>query len=147
MKPNVLAHVSIQSDLKLLPETIIYIIDILKRKNIYKTSEEYFYLELVLSELVSNAIIHGNKNDKNKTVNITVYLHNNILTFEVTDEGELFNFNPSSKLNPLSECGKGLYLIKQLVDEIIIEKNVHKKVIINKIIKNSDCKSKNFNIA
>ncbi|KAA0258606.1 ATP-binding protein [Deferribacter autotrophicus] len=145
MQPNLLANVSIQSDLNLLQETIIYITTILKKKNIYKTPEEYFYLELVLSELVSNAIIHGNNNDKNKTVDITVHLHNNILIIEVSDEGEIFDIKLPEKLNPLTECGKGLYLVKQLVDELYIKKDERKKVIIKKNIKNSKPPIKNCN--
>ncbi|CAN5375295.1 hypothetical protein BH23BAC3_BH23BAC3_07320 [soil metagenome] len=86
--------------------------------------------KLVLSEAVTNAILHGNKQDKKKKVDIRIQVSGEAITADVKDQGE--GFNPDENKNPLSEenlldtSGRGLFLIRQFTDHVeFSEKGTH----------------------
>ena len=88
----------------------------------YNIFNSYYGNILVsVTEAVKNAIIHGNKNNKNKKVTLSFEANEKGLTFIVEDEGNGFNFknlpNPLKDENP-ENCGKGLFLVKTLADEV-----------------------------
>ncbi|MDR8392763.1 ATP-binding protein [Aliifodinibius sp. S!AR15-10] len=84
--------------------------------------EIYGNVMLALSEAVTNAIVHGNKQDSDKKVHIKASQNNQKLTISIKDEGE--GFDPSSLPDPLQdenllkEGGRGVYLIEQFADEV-----------------------------
>lgn len=75
-----------------------------------------------LTEAVNNAIIHGNKENEQKYVHIVLDKTSKGLAFTVQDEG--LGFNPMSVPDPTSpehlDCcgGRGVFLMKQLADEV-----------------------------
>jgi len=79
-------------------------------------------IAISLSELVNNAIIHGNKKDKSKTVEVRFALKNSRLKITVEDQGTGFNpgelANPIDDDNLLKEVGRGLFIVKNFVDEV-----------------------------
>jgi serine/threonine-protein kinase RsbW len=81
-----------------------------------------FRLQVVLSEALSNAIMRGNREDRGKWVHVRAELGPDAIRLEVTDEGP--GFNPSAVPEPirpeqLDEAnGRGLYLIRKLVDAV-----------------------------
>jgi serine/threonine-protein kinase RsbW len=80
-----------------------------------------------VTEAVTNAIEHGNKNQKNKTVFINYKTINNKLIFKVTDQGNGFDYenipDPTLPENIEKENGRGVFLIKNLADNVKFEKN------------------------
>jgi serine/threonine-protein kinase RsbW len=81
-----------------------------------------FRLQVVLSEALSNAIVRGNREDREKWVDVRAELGPDLIRLEVTDEGE--GFDPATVPEPirpeqLDEAnGRGLYLIRKLVDAV-----------------------------
>ena len=81
-------------------------------------------LLLSVTEATTNAMIHGNKNDKSKLVKINVTVEDHTLTIAVKDEG--FGFDPSIVPDPtdpenlLKDSGRGLYLMRIYMDELKI---------------------------
>ena len=77
-------------------------------------------LMLLLSEAVTNAIVHGNKQDPDKKMHAELQIEENLITVTVSDEGE--GFNPEVQKDPLQEenllksGGRGLFLIRELAD-------------------------------
>lgn len=77
-------------------------------------------LMMALHEAITNAIIHGNKLDPKKTVEINAHSDNGILNIKVTDQGK--GFNPDALPDPLDESnllksgGRGVFLIRQFAD-------------------------------
>lgn len=73
-------------------------------------------------EAVNNAIVHGNKSDTGKFVEIIFQLEKNNLMVTVTDEGT--GFKPSEIPDPtLPEnieelAGRGVFLMSKLADDI-----------------------------
>ena len=87
------------------------------------TSEEQTDLRLVFSELLYNAIVHGNKNDKNKNVHLYVEIENGMVVGRVTDEGKGFNYLELLKNidddDIFNECGRGIRLVQSLTDKLV----------------------------
>lgn len=78
-------------------------------------------LSIVITELFNNAIHHGNKNDSNKSVDIDYMIIADHLIISVQDEGNGFMpdkiKNPLDPENLLAESGRGIYLVKMLMDD------------------------------
>ena len=79
-------------------------------------------LSIVVTELVNNAIHHGNKNDQNKDVRINLIVKKDKLEVHILDEG--YGFNPDELKDPLdpenllNENGRGIFLIKNMMDKL-----------------------------
>jgi serine/threonine-protein kinase RsbW len=82
-------------------------------------------LAISVSELVNNAILHGNSSDHTKTVDIRVSFANSSVTITVTDQGR--GFDPESLENPLDddnllrEVGRGIFIVKNFVDDVRVK--------------------------
>lgn len=78
--------------------------------------------KLILSEAVTNAIVHGNNENSKKTVDIVVNVTDKVISADVKDEGE--GFDPAAKKDPLQEenlldtSGRGVFLIYQFADHV-----------------------------
>jgi len=77
---------------------------------------------IAVIESVNNAIIHGNKTDKNKNVLLSATLHDEQIVFIVSDEGQGFDHqslpDPTAPENIEKVGGRGIFLIKNLADEV-----------------------------
>jgi serine/threonine-protein kinase RsbW len=77
---------------------------------------------LAVSEAVNNAIQHGNSFSKDLLVHL--YVGNNDISFcfSIVDFGKGFDFlslpDPTSPENILKENGRGVFLMKNLADEV-----------------------------
>lgn len=75
-----------------------------------------------LTEAVNNAIIHGNKLDKQKMVDLKMELQNNTIMFVIHDQGSGFDFesvpDPTEQENLEKIEGRGIFLIRHLADEV-----------------------------
>jgi serine/threonine-protein kinase RsbW len=84
--------------------------------------ETMYRLMVSCTEAVNNAIIHGNKSDPNKKVVIRCTVEKKILTIRVKDEGNGFNTkklkNPTDTENLLKENGRGVFLMRTLMDKV-----------------------------
>ena len=94
----------------------------------YKITDEVFGNILVASnEAVNNAILHGNKLDESKTVFVKFEINDSKLIINVKDEGNGFDFNtipdPTIEENIEKPHGRGIFLMKHLVDEIEFKNN------------------------
>ena len=94
----------------------------------YNINNTYFGNILVsLTEAMENAIYHGNRNDPRKNVYITFTSKPKGLMFQISDEGEGFDFNniPDAtdvQGNP-EKKGTGIFLIRSLADEVHFKEN------------------------
>jgi serine/threonine-protein kinase RsbW len=81
-----------------------------------------FNLRVALSEAVANAILYGNCEDRGKGVGVRVLFGRHAVEMEVTDEGCGFDFrhipDPTLPANLRRPYGRGLFLIRQMVDEV-----------------------------
>lgn len=79
-------------------------------------------IAIAVTEAVNNAILHGNRQDPAKMVYFTVQLEKDAIRFIVKDEGRGFNPddvpNPLDPENLLKESGRGIFILKSLMDEV-----------------------------
>ena len=112
----------IKSDFKLLDKVYQWLENLLIDTTNKKTLENIL---LVSQEMVTNSILHGNKQSVDKEVTIEVFITSTHIILEITDQGEGIKKFPSKKeskkLNYLEENGRGLKLAVLLTDSIIIE--------------------------
>jgi serine/threonine-protein kinase RsbW len=82
--------------------------------------DTYGNILISLTEAVNNAIIHGNKQDETKVVEVKTEARNGRIAIIVKDEGKGFDYsNVPDPTSPehVCECGgRGVFLMRQLSD-------------------------------
>ena len=89
----------------------------------YKIGEELFGNILVsVTEAVNNGIIHGNKIDEAKSVQLSLEEKAGIITFHISDTGPGFDYknipDPTTPQNLEKPTGRGIFLMQQLSDKV-----------------------------
>ncbi len=75
-----------------------------------------------VTEAVTNAIVHGNKNDRKKRVEIDLKIEKLKIVITVKDQGD--GFDPESLSSPvegeniLKKVGRGVFILKSLMDKV-----------------------------
>ena len=89
--------------------------------------DHYGNILIAVTEAVNNAIIHGNKYSLEKTVKVDVVKSDAHVLFTVSDKGEGFDYNnlpdPTAPENLEKPDGRGIFLMKNLSDEVVFESN------------------------
>ncbi|MBK12130.1 MAG: ATP-binding protein [Crocinitomicaceae bacterium] len=84
--------------------------------------EETHYGEILIAmtEAVNNAVVHGNKLDTNKMVDIEVRTEGQTMEFRIADQGPGFDYenipDPTAPENIEKPNGRGVFLMRQLAD-------------------------------
>lgn len=81
-----------------------------------KASPRQNDLKLCLYELLSNALIHGNRCDETKTVYFCATFFEDRIVAEIRDEGLGCKVKKYQASSDLLECGRGLYLVDLIAD-------------------------------
>ena len=115
-------RISIPSTQEYLPDVDIFIEGILRG---YGINESIIAdIAIAVSELVNNAIDHGNKKNEEKRVTVTIEKNSEAVSLTVTDEGT--GFNPDELDDPLAEenllkvVGRGIFIVRSLMDTVDI---------------------------
>ena len=92
-------------------------------KDDFKINDDlYGNIMVSLTESVNNAILHGNKKDKTKMVNLTLRISEDTIRFLVKDEGTGFDYknleDPTAPQNIEKVGGRGIFLMHHLCDEV-----------------------------
>jgi serine/threonine-protein kinase RsbW len=91
--------------------------------------EVYGNVLISLTEAANNAIIHGNKCDEKKEVEITYSFdpRSRHLSFIIKDQGPGFDYNnlpdPTAPENLEKTSGRGVFLMMQLADMVVFSDN------------------------
>ena len=84
--------------------------------------ETVFGIETAVREAVTNAVVHGNKEDERKTVEVIFNCLEHRVEIEVKDQGEGFDANgvpdPTTAENILKTSGRGIFLIRAFMDDV-----------------------------
>ena len=86
------------------------------------SEEVAFGVDLAVREAVTNAIIHGNKQEESKSVHISAKTAPNSLEIIIHDEGEGFNPadvpNPTAAENILKSSGRGIFFMRTFMNDV-----------------------------
>ena len=98
-------------------------------------------IRLCLEEALINAIKYGNKLQPDLSIEITYSIENSILKITVLDQGQGFDHenlpNPTLEENLQELKGRGVYLIRRLMDEVIFNE-VGNQITMMKNLKKGD---------
>lgn len=87
--------------------------------------DAYGNVLIAVTEAVNNAIEHGNAMNKDLLVSVFVGDDDSSFCFNVMDEGKGFDYtnlpDPTSPENILKENGRGIFLMKNLADEVFYD--------------------------
>jgi serine/threonine-protein kinase RsbW len=119
---------SLKIQIPSLPENIRIVESFIDNvKDQFKIDDDiYGNIMVAVTESVNNAIRHGNKLDKNKSVFLSVLSEENQLKFTIEDEGS--GFNPEALPDPTAPenldklGGRGIFLMKHLSDQVHFSK-------------------------
>ncbi|MCS6805068.1 MAG: ATP-binding protein [Acidobacteriota bacterium] len=107
------------SQLQYVDPVVMYLSDHLTR---FGYPDEDCHTAVALHEAITNAMRHGNKLDATKKVEIVLELDAQQAVFIITDEGN--GFDPASVCDPTEgenifrECGRGLLMMRHIMDEV-----------------------------
>ncbi len=122
------------------PKNVHRIEDFLLKMNAtLKINEEKFStLLVVVTEAVNNAIIHGNKRNPQRKVVVTCLRNGHVLVVKVKDEGKGFDPDavpdPIHEDNLLRESGRGVFLMRQLMESVSYNKKGNEVTMTMKMI-------------
>jgi serine/threonine-protein kinase RsbW len=85
-----------------------------------------FGVELAVREAVTNAVVHGNRQDESKPVEVGLSGTDAELVITVRDRGEGFDparvADPTAAENILKASGRGILFMRTFMDEVIWER-------------------------
>jgi serine/threonine-protein kinase RsbW len=79
-------------------------------------------MAIAITELVNNAIKHGNKLQTDKSVTLELQIINKSIKATVMDQGTGFKIDsipdPLAEENLLKEIGRGIFIVKSMMDDV-----------------------------
>jgi len=79
-------------------------------------------IDMAVREAVTNAVLHGNRQDENKTVDIVLKSLPDAVEISVHDRGHGFNPedvpDPTVTENLLKSSGRGIFFMRTFMDEV-----------------------------
>ena len=121
-KPRVALDVEIPSDVSYI-EGVVELATRKCRELSIPPQKCSLNVRVALAEAISNAILRGNGDAANKHVRIKAVVHDHAVVFDVVDEGPGFDLgadrpDPTSPDNLENEDGRGLFLMRRLMDNV-----------------------------
>lgn len=117
--------IEIGSDINNIPEVESLIDKVCEDLSL--NEDHYGNILIAVTEAVNNAIIHGNKSELVKSVTVDVVQENGSVVFSVLDQGNGFDYenlpDPTAPENIEKPDGRGIFLMKNLSDEVKFELN------------------------
>jgi serine/threonine-protein kinase RsbW len=88
--------------------------------------DEQHGIGMAVRECMVNAVVHGNRYNKNKHVHVNVTKSASDFTIRITDQGEGFETelvpDPLDDTNILRHSGRGLFLMAAFMDDVKVHK-------------------------
>ena len=117
--------IEIGSDLRNLTDVELLIDTVCEDLSL--NEDHYGNILIAVTEAVNNAIIHGNNYNSEKRVKIHAEMKDEKVVFIVEDEGVGFDYtnlpDPTAPENLEKPDGRGIFLMKNLSDEVIVDHN------------------------
>ena len=90
------------------------------------SDDALFGIELAVRESVTNAVLHGNREDELKPVEVGMTGTDDVLVVTVRDRGEGFDpatvADPTAEENILKASGRGILFMRNFMDEVSWER-------------------------
>ena len=121
--PTVWLEPSLRSEVSAIAPFVDALMRLIKKFRWVKEDEED--IEVALYEVLANAVIHGNHEDPERQVRVSCRCGTDEISIIVRDEGQGFDIgevpDPTAPENISSSHGRGIYLMRTLMDEVHFE--------------------------
>lgn len=118
-------HFKLESKIENLRKVEKLVDDLSAEYNI--SADIYGNILIAALEATNNAILHGNKLDERKIVNINIVKDEKSLKIRVDDEGDGFDYknipDPTAPENIQNINGRGIFLMEKLSDSLEYSRN------------------------
>jgi len=86
------------------------------------SEEAAFRIDMAVREAVTNAVLHGNRQEESKAVELTLKSSPDAIEISVHDQGQGFNPeevpDPTKEENLLKSSGRGIFFMRNFMDEV-----------------------------
>ncbi len=122
--PDAALSITMRSDINAISGAVDWLMTMIKECNCVLGDERD--VEIALREALANAVLHGNHQDAEKKVQINCRIQfGGEVSIIIKDEGRGFDpkkvSDPTAIVKLESEHGRGIYLMKALMDEVYFE--------------------------
>lgn len=121
-KPHDIRKLTIPSSMQMVERAEEMTGEVLKQAGLSKEDEDCVCMAVM--EAVINAILHGNRQDPAKQVDLEFDVSEGVIVVTVRDQGEGFNPavlpDPRAPENLLKSSGRGILMIRACMDEVEI---------------------------
>jgi serine/threonine-protein kinase RsbW len=108
------------SRIQAVDEVAKAVAEFLKRAGV--PGDDAFGIDMAVREAVTNAVVHGNKLDETKFVEIGLKSLPGAFEFTAHDQGQGFNpadiADPTKEENILKTSGRGIFFMRNFMDEV-----------------------------
>lgn len=125
--------ITFSSELCRVKEVVSDILNFFSSNLRFKNNDDLYDLKLIFSELLINAVIHGNRQDQTKKVTLHIDIENQgEILATIADEGTGFDYRRLLTSSGGQSChqeglfdenGRGICLVSSLTDQISFQNN------------------------
>ena len=109
-----------ESNPELLPDIEFFVLEIVDKLKVSQGIRDN--IEMAVAEAAANSILHGNKSDLSKNVEVKISISSEQIKITFKDEGNGFKVenvpDPTIPENILKGSGRGVHIMKSLVDDL-----------------------------
>lgn len=113
-------ELSLPSRVEAIDKAATAVAELVTRSGI--SEDAAFGIDMAVREALANAIIHGNKLDETKLVEVNVTNSPDSLEVSVHDQGQGFDpetiLDPTKEENLLKSSGRGIFFMRNFFDEV-----------------------------
>ena len=113
-------ELSLPSQIETVATAAAAVAEFISRSGI--SDDAAFGIDMAVREAVTNAVLHGNRQDDNKTVEIVLKSSPDAVEISVHDQGPGFNPedvpDPTAKENIMKASGRGIFFMRTFMDEV-----------------------------
>jgi serine/threonine-protein kinase RsbW len=117
-------ELSLRSEVSAISPFVDTVMDLIRKSRWVHGNEEE--IEIALREALANAVVHGNHEDPGKQVYVSCCCGVDEVSLVIRDDGQGYDINelpdPTAPENISSSHGRGIYLMKNLMDEVRFER-------------------------
>jgi serine/threonine-protein kinase RsbW len=117
-------HFQLRGIVDEIPETRDQMLSFI-RESCHNAPAKDYNLLVAVQEALANADVHGCKNDPSQIVHCSVECNDSAIAITVRDPGPGFDLaslpDPTSTENVAEEHGRGIFLLRSLMDEVCFE--------------------------
>jgi len=128
----------ITSDIENIKVISAEIVNSIKKYKKDVHNDTLFDIKLCIEEAVRNAIVHGNKSQKDLHVDISYNIDDNKIKISVEDQGKGFHVeavpDPTDEQNLYKESGRGVYIIHRLMENVTYNEKGNRVIMEKKLI-------------